>query len=76
MRLLVVVGRHWPLPSDLGRPRDGPANTVMAPVLVDGLQLCVDCKQWAITAERQAAQAEHGHQEQDQATPEQEAGGI
>lgn len=25
MRLLVVVGRHWPLSSSLGRPRDGPA---------------------------------------------------
>lgn len=24
MRLVVVVGRHWPLLSDLGRPRDGP----------------------------------------------------
>lgn len=25
MRLVVVVGRHWPLSSDVGRPRDGPA---------------------------------------------------
>lgn len=25
MGLVVVVGRHWPLLSDLGRPRDGPA---------------------------------------------------
>ncbi|MFB7109735.1 hypothetical protein [Streptomyces sp. NPDC056190] len=26
MRLVVVVGRRWPLSSDLGRPRDGPAT--------------------------------------------------
>lgn len=26
MGLVVVVGRHWPLLSDLGRPRDGPAS--------------------------------------------------
>lgn len=25
MRLVVVVGRHWPLSSGLGRPIDGPA---------------------------------------------------
>ncbi|MEU1010996.1 hypothetical protein [Streptomyces sp. NPDC005890] len=35
--------------------------------------LCDDCEQRAITAERQA---EHGHQEQDQAVPEQKAGGT
>lgn len=26
MRLVVVVGRHWPLLSNLGRPRDGPIH--------------------------------------------------
>lgn len=26
MGLVVVVGRHWLLLSDLGRPRDGPAS--------------------------------------------------
>lgn len=26
MRLVVVVGHHWPLVSGLGRPRDGPAS--------------------------------------------------
>jgi hypothetical protein len=26
VRLVVVVGRHWPLVSGLGRPRDGPAS--------------------------------------------------
>ena len=26
MRLVVGVGRHWPLLSDVGRPRDGPAS--------------------------------------------------
>lgn len=26
MLLVVVVGRHWPLSSGLGRPRDGPAS--------------------------------------------------
>jgi hypothetical protein len=25
VRLVVDVGHHWPLSSDLGRPRDGPA---------------------------------------------------
>jgi hypothetical protein len=33
VRLVVVVGRHWPLLSGLGRPRDGPANTVMSVAL-------------------------------------------
>lgn len=28
--LVVIVGRHWPPPSDVGRPRDGPASTVMS----------------------------------------------
>lgn len=27
MRLVVVVGRHWPLSSGPGRPRDGPARS-------------------------------------------------
>jgi hypothetical protein len=26
MRLVVVIGRHRPLLSGLGRPRDGPGN--------------------------------------------------
>lgn len=26
VRLVVVVGRHWPLSSGLGRPRDGPGS--------------------------------------------------
>lgn len=30
MRLVVVVGQCWPLLSVLGRPRDGPANTIMS----------------------------------------------
>ncbi|MER6717156.1 hypothetical protein [Streptomyces sp. NPDC000877] len=38
--------------------------------------LCDDCKQRAITAERQAEQAVPGHQEHDQAMPEQKAGGT
>ncbi|MER7743512.1 hypothetical protein ABTX34_35340 [Streptomyces sp. NPDC096538] len=38
--------------------------------------LCDDCKQRAITAERQAAQAGPEHQEHDQAVPEQKAGGT
>ncbi|WP_106973035.1 hypothetical protein [Streptomyces anulatus] len=37
--------------------------------------LCDDCKQRAITADRQAEQATHGHQEYDQAVPEQRAEG-
>ncbi|MFZ4184650.1 replication-relaxation family protein [Streptomyces pseudogriseolus] len=37
--------------------------------------LCDDCKARAITAERQAEQAAHGHQEYDQAVPEQRAEG-
>jgi hypothetical protein len=37
--------------------------------------LCDDCKQRAITAERQAEQAGHEHQEHDQAVPEQRADG-
>ncbi|MER6105705.1 hypothetical protein ABT115_26270 [Streptomyces sp. NPDC001832] len=35
----------------------------------------VACTQRAITADRQAGQAEREHQEQDQAVPEQKAGG-
>lgn len=32
VRLVVVVGRHWPLLSGIGRPRDGPvAPPKMAP---------------------------------------------
>jgi hypothetical protein len=38
--------------------------------------LCDDCKQRAITAERQAEQAGSEHQEHDQAVPEQKAGGT
>ncbi|MEU1371621.1 hypothetical protein ABZ454_36685 [Streptomyces sp. NPDC005803] len=38
--------------------------------------LCDDCKQRAITAERQAKQAGREHQEHDQAVPEQNAGGT
>ncbi|MFJ8948297.1 hypothetical protein ACIRG4_34585 [Streptomyces sp. NPDC102395] len=38
--------------------------------------LCDDCKQRAITAERQAEQATHEHQEHDQAVPEQKTGGT
>ncbi|GGV91768.1 replication-relaxation family protein [Streptomyces massasporeus] len=38
--------------------------------------LCDDCKQQAITAERQAEHTEHGNQKQDQAVPEQRAGGT
>ncbi|GGU08612.1 hypothetical protein ACH4HG_29800 [Streptomyces coeruleorubidus] len=37
---------------------------------------CDDCKQGAITAERQAEHTEHGHQEQDQAAPKQKTGGT
>lgn len=37
--------------------------------------LCDDCKQRAITAERQAEYTEHEHQEQDQVVPEQKADG-
>lgn len=38
--------------------------------------LCDDCKQRAITAERQAAHTQPEHQEHDQAVPEQKAGGT
>ncbi|MER6345339.1 replication-relaxation family protein [Streptomyces sp. NPDC001595] len=38
--------------------------------------LCDDCRQRAITAERQAEQAGPEHQEHDQAVPEQKAGGT
>ncbi|MGW3498340.1 hypothetical protein [Streptomyces sp. NPDC001020] len=38
--------------------------------------LCDGCKQRAITAERQAAQAGPEHQEHDQAVSEQKAGGT
>lgn len=37
--------------------------------------LCDDCKQRAITTERQAEQAGHEHQEHDQAVPEQRTEG-
>lgn len=47
-----------------GRPRPISSRT-----------LCEDCKQRAITAERQAEHTEHGHQVQDQGVPEQKAGG-
>ncbi|MER5375940.1 hypothetical protein [Streptomyces sp. NPDC002553] len=39
-------------------------------------RLCDDCKQRAITAERQAEHTEYRHQEHDQAVPEQKAGGT
>jgi hypothetical protein len=38
--------------------------------------LCDDCKQRAVTAERQAERVEPEYQEQDQAVPEQKAGGT
>ncbi|WP_175436724.1 hypothetical protein [Streptomyces hawaiiensis] len=38
--------------------------------------LCDACKQRAVTAERQAQQPAPEHQEQDQAVPEQKAGGT
>ncbi|MDQ0745898.1 transcriptional regulator NrdR family protein [Streptomyces africanus] len=38
--------------------------------------LCEDCKQRAITAERQAEHTEQGHQEHDQALPELKNGGT
>ncbi|MFF8931533.1 hypothetical protein ACF1AO_30190 [Streptomyces longwoodensis] len=40
------------------------------------LHLCDGCKQRAITAERQAEQAGHEHQEHDEAVPEHTAGGT
>ncbi|MEV5463046.1 hypothetical protein [Streptomyces sp. NPDC002788] len=63
----MVGGRHrrWKTiePAEWGPPRETHP------------QLCDDCKQRAITAERQAEQ-ERGRQEQDQAVPEQKAGGT
>lgn len=38
--------------------------------------LCDDCKQRAITAERQTEHTKHAHQEHDQAVPEQKTGGA
>ncbi|MFE1408398.1 hypothetical protein [Streptomyces sp. NPDC058770] len=38
--------------------------------------LCDDCKQRAATPEYQAEHTQHGHREQDQAVPEQKAGGT
>ncbi|MFF8366890.1 hypothetical protein ACF05F_33455 [Rhodococcus erythropolis] len=37
--------------------------------------LCSDCKQRAVGAKRQAEYTKHGHQQQDQAVPEQKASG-
>ncbi len=39
VRLVVVVGRHWPLLSGVGRPRDGPAAARSA----DGKHLDAPC---------------------------------
>ncbi|MDX3406434.1 hypothetical protein PV708_09430 [Streptomyces sp. ME02-6977A] len=51
-------------PAGWGAPRDTHPH------------LCDDCKQQAITAERQAQQAGLEHQVHDQAVPEQKAGGT
>lgn len=37
MRLVVVVGRPWPLSSGLGRPEDGPAWQVRGGAISGGL---------------------------------------
>ncbi|MBB1244523.1 replication-relaxation family protein [Streptomyces durbertensis] len=50
-------------PTDWGAPKDSHPH------------LCDGCKQRAITAERQTVHIEHGHQQQDQAVPEQKDGG-
>ncbi|GGQ33326.1 hypothetical protein [Streptomyces roseolilacinus] len=51
-------------PAGRGAPRDTHPH------------LCDDCKQRAVTAQRQAAQAGPEHQEHDPAAPEQKAGGT
>ncbi|MGW4994954.1 hypothetical protein ACWEQ3_46515 [Streptomyces mirabilis] len=51
-------------PAGWGTPRDTHS------------QLCADCRQRAVTAERQAEHTEHEHQEDDQAVPEQKADGT
>lgn len=51
MRLVVVVGRHWPPSSSLGRPRDGPALMPSADVdTFDTPRLNLSRRQSATTA--------------------------